>query len=263
MRNEPLVLSLSGHDPTGGAGIQADIEAITATGGRACSVITAITVQDSVDVHAVLPQRREDFLAQAAVLLAEFPIAAIKIGLLGSPAIADAVADLLQRVDPATPVVIDPILAAGGGKELGGSALIPILRTRLLPRCTLLVPNTHEAARLGGSADLDACAAALLALGCENVLITGTHAASTDVLNRLYSLHGRRQYCWPRLPHDYHGSGCTLASACASYLAQGYPLEIAVELAQRYTWWSLKRGFRPGRGQHFPHRGMVPGRHGI
>ncbi|QJD31122.1 bifunctional hydroxymethylpyrimidine kinase/phosphomethylpyrimidine kinase [Methylococcus geothermalis] len=254
-----IVLSLSGHDPTGGAGIQADIEAIGATGCRACTVITALTVQDTSNVYAVQPQSPDAFLAQGRALIRDLPVAAVKIGLLGSAGIARSVAALLDTLGGAVPVVLDPVLAAGGGTDLASEQLIETVRAELLPRAVLVTPNVPEASRLGGGATEAENAERLRLLGCPNVLITGTHAPTDDVVNRLYSATGRRDYRWPRLPHGYHGSGCTLAAAVAGHLAQGHAMESAVELAQRFTWQALRAGWHPGGGQHLPRRDP-PGR---
>lgn len=249
-----IVLSLSGHDPTGGAGIQADIEAIGAIGCRACTVITALTVQDTSNVHAVQPQSPDAFLAQGRALIRDLPVAAVKIGLLGSAGIARCVATLLDELSGVVPVVLDPVLAAGGGTDLASEELIEAVRTELLPRAVLVTPNVPEASRLGGGATEAENAERLRRLGCPNVLITGTHAPTDDVVNRLYSSTGKRDYRWPRLPHSYHGSGCTLAAAVAGYLALGYAMDSAVEWAQRFTWQSLRAGWNPGGGQRLPDR---------
>lgn len=249
----PAVLSLAGHDPTGGAGIQADIETLFRLGCHPCTVITALTRQDSGDVRCLFPQDPSQFRAQAEMLLADLRVSAIKIGLLGSAAIAGVVAELLAD-HAGVPVVLDPVLAAGGGKDLASAELSSVLNRRLLPRATLLTPNTDEARRLTGLADLDDCAGRLLDSGCRFVLITGTHDDSEDVVNRLYDGVQVQRFHWPRLPGSYHGSGCTLASAAAAFLGRGFAMERAVYQAQRFTWESLRAGYRPGRGQSFPNR---------
>lgn len=252
----PVVLTIAGHDPIGGAGIQADIEAIAAQGCHAASVITCLTVQDSRDVSALHPVEPAIVLAQARAVLNDLPVAAIKIGLIGSAAMAEAIGRLIDDY-PATPVVLDPVLAAGGGTDLGNDELIASLRKQLLARCQLITPNLAEAQRLSGRARDEDCAAILLDAGARAVLLTGADALEdTDkVINRLY----RREcppllYEWPRLPHGYHGSGCTLAAACAARLALGESLEEAVDTAQRYTWNSLQRAHCAGHGQHLPRR---------
>lgn len=256
----PIVLSLSGHDPTGGAGIQADIEILFRLGCHPCTVITALTEQDTCDVRRLYPQPPAAFLAQALTLVEDLPPAAIKIGLIGTPALAASVAEIVDLF-PDVPVVLDPVLAAGGGREFGARDVLSALREVLIPRCSLLTPNTHEARRLTGEDDLDQCAAWLLAAGCPAVLITGTHDASDDVVNRLYSCSGVRCFRWPRLPETYHGSGCTLAAASAGFLAHGLPVEEAVARAQTATWNALEAGYALGRGQWLPDRrkAAVPG----
>jgi hydroxymethylpyrimidine/phosphomethylpyrimidine kinase len=261
--DRPVVLCFSGHDPIGGAGIQADIEAIARFGCHACTVITSLTVQDSVNVQAIHPLDTALFMQQARCVIEDVRPAVIKIGLLGSSDIAAAVAALLEQI-PNVPVVLDPVLAAGGGYALTGGALLNSMVELLLPRTTLLTPNTHEAVRLSGGTDpgedIDACAARLLAHGCRHVLITGTHAQTEAVINRLYSASAGNKYQawrWDRLPHSYHGSGCTLAAATAAGLATGLSVERACEHAQSFTWQALSNGFRPGRGQHLPNRSVA------
>lgn len=249
----PVVLCLSGHDPTGGAGVQADIETLRALGCHPATVVTALTAQDTRDVQAVYPQAPDLFLSQARLVLADLPVVAIKIGLLGSAGIALAVAELLGEAGP-VPVVLDPILAAGGGHALASHQLLEALISRLIPLATVITPNTPEACRLSGQQEPAASAAALLALGCPNVLLTGTHEDGPDVVNRWYSSDGVVESRWPRLPDTYHGSGCTLASAVAGGLACGLPLGEAVARAERYTHAALRAAYAVGLGQWLPRR---------
>ncbi|WP_434111198.1 bifunctional hydroxymethylpyrimidine kinase/phosphomethylpyrimidine kinase [Methylocaldum sp. GT1TLB] len=249
----PVVLCLSGHDPTGGAGIQADIETVSRFGCYPCSVVTALTVQDTHNVRKILPQRSGELLEQARTVLLDLPVDAVKIGLLGSVDIVYAVDELL-KIAGSIPVVLDPILAAGGGTNLANEALIEALIETLIPRATVLTPNSPEARKLTGMEDLDDCARALLALGCPNVLLTGTHEGDDEVINRLYRSSGKTTYRWPRLPGSYHGSGCTLASAVAALLARGRDIESAASEAQDFTWQALNNGFRLGGGQLLPNR---------
>ncbi|MBS0602844.1 MAG: hydroxymethylpyrimidine/phosphomethylpyrimidine kinase [Proteobacteria bacterium] len=251
----PVVMTLAGNDPSGGAGLQADIEAIASMGCHAAPVVTALTVQDTCDVLAVVPIDPDLVYAQARTVLNDAPVAAIKIGLLGSPANAEIIAELLEDY-PHIPLILDPVLAAGGGRDFDGDALADAIRRHLLARTTVLTPNSVEARRLAPAADtLDACAQALLDTGCAHVLITGTHEATDAVVNRLYG-DGRLldSWTWERLPHDFHGSGCTLAAALAGLLAQGNELHAAVAQAQEYTWEALRGGYRIGAGQRIPNR---------
>ena len=254
LQQTPVVMTFSGLDPSGGAGIQADIEALASVGCHAAPVATAITVQDTRDVSRVEPIAPELVSAQARAVLADLPVAAFKIGLLGSAAVADTVKDLLAD-HPNIPAVLDPVTAAGGGAKIAGEALLRAMR-ELLPRITVVTPNSLEARQLAPDDDgLDACAAWLLTQGCDWVLITGTHEADDQVTNRLYSEAGLVDArTWPRLDHDYHGSGCTLAAAAAGLLAHGQDPISAVASAQAYAWESLSHGHRPGHGQHLPNR---------
>lgn len=253
-RNPPIVLAFSGHDPSGGAGIQADIEAIASQGCHACSVITALTRQDTRNIQKVIPQPTAEITAQARLLLNDMPIQAIKIGLLGNAAIASALYGILKDY-PQIPLVLDPILAAGGGAELADGSLIEAIKTLLVPLTTVLTPNSLEARRLvPETGDLDRCGVDLLALGCGFVLITGAHEDNPKVDNTLYSRAGSRTFHWKRLSHSYHGSGCTLAASIAAKLALGLDPVQAIQEAQEYTWQALHAGFLPGKGQYVPNR---------
>lgn len=255
MTKPPIVLCFSGHDPTGGAGLQADIETLIHLGCHPCTVVTALTAQDTRNVHQVWPQPPDDFLTQARLLVADLPPAIVKIGLLGSAEIAYTVAGLLTNELVGVPVVLDPVLAAGGGKPLAKEDLLIAIREALLPLCEMLTPNIPEARQLAdGLESPDDCAARLLALGCKQALITGTHSESSEVVNRLYSLQGTLAWHWPRLPHEYHGSGCTLASALAAGLARGLNVEDACLQAQQFTWGALDHAHALGKGQCLPNR---------
>jgi hydroxymethylpyrimidine/phosphomethylpyrimidine kinase len=253
----PIVLAFAAADPTGGAGLQADLLTIASLGCHPLSVVTAITAQDTRGVEGVLALDALWITRQARSVLADIPVAAFKLGLLGSARNAEAVAAILAE-HPRTPVVLDPVLASGRGDPLADDDTLQALRAFLLPRATVLTPNSLEARRLARAApdaDLPGCARALAKLGCRYVLVTGTHEAGAQVTNTLYEAGGKlREDAWPRLPGDYHGSGCTLASAIAAFLARGLAIEDAVRQAQDYTWQALKAGFRPGRGQHLPNR---------
>ena len=244
MITPPVVLCFSGHDPTGGAGIQADSEAISAMGCHAVSVITCLTVQDTHNVYSVKPLEADYILQQAQALLSDIKISAIKIGLLGSCKVVTALVSILDEY-PDIPVVLDPVLAAGGGTPLAKLELLQCIQDQLLARASLVTPNVLEAKILS-----------IFKGGCENILLTGTHDESTkDVINKL-TIKGVEvsALSWTRLADTYHGSGCTLASATAAGLAKGLPLIEAVEVAQKYTWGSLSQARKIGRGQLIPLR---------
>jgi hydroxymethylpyrimidine/phosphomethylpyrimidine kinase len=242
----PVVLTFAASDPTGGAGLQADVLTISALGCHPLSVLTGFTVQDTHGVSRLQPLDAASVEAQARSLLDDIAIDAFKVGVLGSPENARAVAAVVAR-EPRLPLVLDPVLASGRGDELAGAAVIAALAA-LVPHATVVTPNSIEARRLGGPQRL-------LTLGCDFVLVTGTHEPGADVVNVLYDKAGVvREDRWPRLPGEYHGSGCTLASAIAASLAHGRAPAEAVREAQAYTWDSLAAAFRPGAGQSIPRR---------
>lgn len=251
----PVVMTFAGNDPTGGAGLQADIEAVASMGAQAAPVCTALTVQDTRDVIRVEPTDAALVVEQARAVLEDMPVAAFKIGLVGSIPNAEAIHTLLTDY-PHIPVVLDPILRAGGGSELADQDLRDALLELLFPLTAIATPNSQEARALAPGADtLDACAQALLATGCEFVLLTGSHEATDAVNNALYgNMRQLETFSWDRLPQSFHGSGCTLASAIAGLLAQGLEPFTAVHEAQEYTWEALSHGQRLGMGQHHPNR---------
>jgi len=261
-----IVLSFAASDPTGGAGIQADLLTLSSMGCYALSVITAITVQDTTGVEDVLAIDSDWVADQARALLEDMPVAAFKIGMMGSVENIAAIAEIVSDY-PDVPLILDPVLASGRGDELSTEDMIAAMTELLLPQTTILTPNSHEARRLARAQsgddeeteeddpDLPECASRLLRLGCEYVLITGTHENTTKVINTLYGESGViRADEWERLPGSYHGSGCTLASAIAATLANGLDIPDAVREAQEYTWQTLAAGFRPGMGQSIPDR---------
>ena len=255
----PIVLSFAGTDPTGGAGIQADLLTLSSMGCHALTVVTAITVQDTAGVEDVLPIEADWVSDQARVLLEDMPVAAFKIGMVGSVENCAAIAEVVSDY-PDVPLILDPVLASGRGDEMVTEDLIDAMRELLIPQTTIITPNSLEARRLAddGSDEersLEDCARRILEMGCEYVLITGTHENTPQVINTLYGQQGViRSDSWQRLPGSYHGSGCTLASAIAATLANGLDIPEAVREAQEYTWQTLNAGFRPGMGQHIPDR---------
>ena len=257
----PIVLAFAASDPSTGAGLQADILTLSSMGCHPLSVVTAITVQDSAGVEDVLPLDAEWVADQARCVLEDMPVRVFKVGLLSSVEIVAAIAEIVSDY-PEVPLVLDPVLASGRGDDLASEEIIVAVRELLIPQTTVLTPNSLEARRLaqedadeGEFPALDECARRLLALGCEFVLITGTHENTPSVVNTLYGMQGVvRSDSWERLPGSFHGSGCTLAAAIAATLANGLEIPEAVREAQEYTWQTLNAGFRPGMGQHIPDR---------
>ena len=240
----PLVLVFSGLDPSGGAGMAADLLAIAAQGAHALPVVTALTVQDHNRVHEVAPVDSAVIERQARALAAACTVAAVKIGIPGNRANADAIAGLvkvLRRANPALPVVLDPVLASGHGDALGRGDALDALAP-LLALATIVVPNLGEAAALAGRCPGD-------------LLVTGGHGEGAEVVNRWQGPDGQvRSWRWPRLAGQFHGSGCTLAAAIAARLALGEPMALALERAQAYTHETLARSFSIGAGQRIPQR---------
>ena len=250
----PIVLCLSGHDPSGGAGQIADVQAITAQGAHPALAITCNTVQDTVNARRIMPVPVRDVMDQAQAVLDDLPVACVKLGLLASRDIGDAVARLLER-HPAIPVVVDPVLIASGGKTLAEAALRPLLAGRLAARATVITPNTAEALALTGAPTARAAAHDLLAAGAAAVLVTDGDGSGDTVVNQLFTDGGEAQAIrTPRLPGPFHGSGCTLAAALAARLAHGDPVTLAVQAAIAYTQTPLAQAWVPGRGQAIPLR---------
>ena len=257
----PIVLVFAAADPSGGAGLQADIMTLSSMGCHPLSVVTAVTIQDTMGVDDMSPIEAEWVADQARCVLEDMPVAAFKIGLLGSVEQAAIIAEVVSDY-PEVPLVLDPVLASGRGDELVTEEMVVALKELLIPQTTILTPNSLEVRRLaaeegeeGDGPDLAECAKRLVALGCEYVLVTGTHENTAQVVNTLYGQNGVvRSDSWQRLAGTYHGSGCTLASAIAATIANGLEVSDAVKDAQEYTWQTLKAGFRPGMGQHIPDR---------
>ena len=253
----PVVLAFAATDPSSGAGLQADVLTLASMGCHPLSVVTALTVQDTLGVDGILAVDADWVADQARAVLEDMRVDAFKIGVMGSVENIAAIAEVLSDY-PDVPLVLDPVLASGRGDELATDEMARALRELLLPQTTILTPNSIECRRLADldeDAALSACAARLVELGSDHVLVTGTHEATADVVNTLYSKAGIvRADTWPRLPHQYHGSGCTLASAIAAMLANGLAIPEAVREAQDYTWHALEQAYRPGMGQHLPDR---------
>jgi len=251
----PIILVFAGNDPSGGAGLCADIQALASQGCHAAPVITCITMQDTRNVFEIVPLSGQRVIAQAEAVLNDMPIAACKIGLVGTVEIVDAIHYVLLKY-PDIPVILDPVLTAGGGQSLTQGKVCQAIIKKLLPLVQIITPNSPESRTLTGvSHSLDAAAGQLMDYGCQYVCITGTHENTPLVINTLYGQGQRLQsWSWSRLPDSYHGSGCTFASSLTGLLAQGNEVVTAVYKAQEYTWSSLKCAYHPGHGQALPNR---------
>jgi len=246
------VLAIGGSDSGGGAGIQADIKTIAMLGGYAASAVTAVTVQDTLGVHAIHPIAPDIVVAQARAVLDDIGVDAIKTGMLGSAAVVEALADLFAGAS--VPIVIDPVMAATTGAALLDPDAIEALRMRLIPLAALLTPNAPEAARLTSldvatTDDLRRAGEALLRMGADAVLMKGGHIAGESVIDVLMTPTGETRFTSDRIAARHsHGTGCSLASACATGLAQGLELTAAVERAHAYVAEAIRHAPGFGRG---------------
>lgn len=236
----PNVLSIAGSDPSGGAGIQADIKAISANGGYAMAVVTALTAQNTQGVRAVELASPAMVTAQIMALRDDVRIDAVKIGMLGDATLIDAVARALEGLD--APIVLDPVMVAKGGDRLLAANAVAALREALLPRAAVITPNLPEAADLLGRAEatdievMEGQARALLALGPRAVLLKGGHLSGPNSPDLLAMPGDTLWLDGPRhATASTHGTGCTLSSALATHLAHGMPLDRAACAAKTYV----------------------------
>ncbi len=252
-QNKPVVLVLAGHDPSGGAGIQADIETLAAHGCIATSVITSLTAQNTQSFTYHLPQAAEDFLTQGKLVVEDIKIDACKIGAIGSQELIRAIHELITN--ETFPVILDPVLQSTTGHDFSNEEMCSLISRLLLPLTTVITPKRAEALQLTGTLTPQAAAEKILGLGCKNILITDAEASETKIINHLYQEDGQTKiFKYDRLPGNFHGSGCTLASAISANLAKNIELTTAVEKAQEFTWNCLKHGLKLGKGQIHPNR---------
>lgn len=256
--HKPPVACFSGLDPTGGAGIQADIETLQALGCHTLPIISSLTVQTTSNVLQTRPCDPQLLRNQFDALLAsQLDIACIKLGLIDSLEVIHCISDILRQ-HPSIIVVADPVLKAGGGFEFATDVLVQTYRELILPYCDVVTPNTNELHKLSPhSCSEESALEELCEQGCKYILLTGTHRNSEQVINRLYSKQfpeTNETWSWPRLAGEFHGSGCTLASAMAAGLAKGLDHSAAAASAQHFTWHALKNALQAGNGQYLPDR---------
>ncbi|MCK7549106.1 hydroxymethylpyrimidine/phosphomethylpyrimidine kinase [Marinobacter koreensis] len=247
---------LSGLDPSGGAGIQADIQAITSLGCHPLPVLTCLTVQDTRNVYGASPVDAELIRQQLDCVANDSTIHAIKTGALGNAGIVDVVVEFLRK-RPDVPVITDPVIKAAGGGDLADDALIKAMKERLFPLAEMITPNGEELAILGGDEDADRAAQNLMDRGCGSVLATGGHGTGVHIVNRLYN-HAPDPMQWEieRIGGEYHGTGCTLAAAIAAGRAMGLSARAAIAQAQNYVHRAILHALAVGKGQPVPDRGI-------
>ncbi|MEE2764131.1 hydroxymethylpyrimidine/phosphomethylpyrimidine kinase [Marinobacter sp.] len=247
---------LSGLDPSGGAGIQADIQAVTALGCHPLPVLTCLTVQDTTNVYGAEPVDAELVRRQLACVAADAPIHAIKTGALGNAAIVDVLVDFLGQ-HPGIPVITDPVIKAAGGGDLADDELIEAMKQRLFPLAEMITPNGIELTMLGDSPNPEEAARRLLEGGCKSVLATGGHGTGEHIINTLFN-HAPKPLTWEieRVGGEYHGTGCTLAAAIAAGRAGGLSQRAAISQAQNFVNRAILHALDVGKGQPVPDRGI-------
>ena len=254
----PCILCFAGLDPSGGAGLQADIESISNCGGHALPIASCLTTQNSVEVLSITALNTEMIKQQADILLQDMNISACKIGVIPNQATADTIADIVANFS-SVPVVLDPVLGPTRGRSFVDSAALKSIRHKLLSKVDVITPNHTELTQLCALEDTQQRQIeALSELGPEYVLVTGADQDTQQVHNVLYGKSQLIQdYQWPRLNASYHGSGCTLSSALACFLALGHGVESASQRAQEYTYAALQHAEPLGQGQLIPDRNIA------
>ena len=264
VKSPPIVMTFSATDPSGGAGLQADVGTLSSLGCHPASIVTGLTVQDTIGVDRLISVDSKVVNDQARSILEDMEVSIFKLGLLSSKENISIIAQIISDY-PDIPLIIDPVLSSGRGDKFTDIETRNMILELLFPGALLITPNTLEARQLLNQEDehldssLEVCANFFKEIGCQNVLITGTHENTKNVVNTLYSSSNQIiPYHWDRLPGNFHGSGCTLTSAIAAYYALGLTIEDAIEEAQYFTWQALKNGFKPGMGQLIPNRFFRP-----
>ena len=264
MERHPVILSIAGSDCSGGAGIQADIKTISALGGYAASAITAITVQNTLGVRAVQSISPDMVRGQIEAVMDDLQPVAIKIGMINDIQIVRVISDCLQKYSPAY-VVYDPVMVSTSGRKLMTDEAIEEIKKELLPLVTLITPNIDEAKVLTGKSihniqDMQAAAKMLTDDYQTNILLKGGHLEGDNMCDLLhtsefiYHIYEEKKI----ESHNLHGTGCTLSSAIATYLAKGYPMRESIQHAKTYITQAIIAGneLNIGHGNgplwHFP-----------
>jgi len=247
----PRVLTIAGSDSGGGAGIQADLKSMLANGVHGMSVLTAITAQNSLGVQGAWELPAEQVRAQFRSVVDDIGVDAVKTGMLASAAMVRVVAELLRTLPPGVPVVVDPVSVSKHGDALLAADAMDAVRAEIVPLATVLTPNLTELFPVAGTGgeDRELAAKVLLDAGADWVLVKGGHDDGPLAIDLLHGPGVRREYSAPRADNSHtHGTGCTLASAIAAYLARGYDVPAAVEAAKEYISGAVAAGFALGGG---------------
>jgi hydroxymethylpyrimidine/phosphomethylpyrimidine kinase len=247
-------LTIAGSDPSGGAGIQADLKTFAALGVYGTSAVTALTVQNTLGVISIEPLVADLITAQIEAVAGDIDLQAAKTGMLATAAIVEAVAAAIDELELPN-VIVDPVLVSTSGEPLLDEDGIEVMRTELFSRALAITPNLPEAELLSGykiasPADAQEAARRLHDLGPTAVIITGGHTEGETVVDLLYDGDRFVELRTERVPNrDVHGTGCTFAAAVASFVALGSPLEQAAQQAQRYVAGAIRQAFTVGQGQ--------------
>lgn len=266
-RRFPRALTIAGSDSGAGAGIQADLKTFAALGVYGTSAVTAITAQNSVGVRDVHPVPPDMIRAQIDAVVEDIGTDTVKIGMLANAGVIEAVADAL-RAHGLEKVVLDPVMVAASGDRLLDEDAVTVLRERLVPRALVVTPNLDEAALLSGMEvagrdDMEKAARRMLEMGAHAVLVKGGHLGEgSEVMDLFVSEHDTITIMNRRLPLEGHGTGCTLSSALAAFLARGMALEEALHEASAYLHEALRLGFHVGAGKPVVLEHFWPQRHG-
>ncbi len=250
---QPVILSIAGSDPSGGAGIQADIRTITANGGFPATAITALTVQNTLGVTSVEPVSGSLVTAQASAVLQDLAVKSLKTGMLASASIVGAVADLLESFR-SLPLVVDPVLRSSSGASLLDAEGEKLLITKLFPLADLVTPNVPEAEKLTGMKirlpeHAVRAGEMLLAMGPAAVLVKGGHLAGAPGTDLLVTRNGSREFRGNWIDQEHtHGTGCVLSAAISTHLGRGLPLEEAIGLARSFRANAIKYAWPTGEG---------------
>ncbi len=247
-----VALTIAGSDSGGGAGIQADLRSFAAFGVHGTSAITAVTAQNTQGVTHIEMLSAQSVRAQIDAVLTDFPVRAIKTGMLGTPALVRSVRDALESC-PHISLVVDPVLIATTGAALSRGRMVDAMKRHLLPRSDLLTPNLPEAEQLLGRSisnrdDMLDAARDLRGFGARAVLLKGGHLAGDTVHDLLLAADGEHWFSHPRIAVEGHGTGCSLASAIAAGIALDHPLQEAVSRAIDFVHDALSLAYQPGRG---------------
>lgn len=253
--NTPIVLSLSSHDPSGAAGIQADIETAASLGCHTATILTSLCSKDTGTTSDMVPVDAELLIRQTRAILEDMPVGVIKLGFLGTVENIEAVHSILIDY-PDIPVVFDPITWVCPSSQRDAPGLRQAIRHLILPLTTLTTTDSVEAHDLAQQADtLDACAQSILDSGCQYLLISGAQRTHDYYVNHFFDHRGLiKAYQWQRLQIFSHGCGATLSASIACYLAHGLLLQDALEQGQRFTWQALAHSRRLGMGRRIPNR---------